>query len=360
MPKDGDSPPPAVEGVQVRLHVEKQTWRADELPVLIAEVRNNGKHNQTLGTDGVTGWEIDVDGTRFAGPFISNFPATLRPGQGRNDIYIYPKAQLGGRAIWMSRQGTGPLALPVGKHSIRVALSPSFPAPDIMSNAVEIEIVGTDAVSTTQPANPPGESSSAKLEFRIAPKPEELKEAELARYLDWLKAGKVGPWWLHEKEWSGQAPPYIWVAISGELTNAAQLVTGEYLGKKYLLVSDWRGRVMVPGEGRDAWGLEKVFATQDSNGRPAVGFELDDRGAELFNALAKANIDNTLAVVIDDQVVSARGHPFRPGQTRHDHRPLHRGGGQGVDQGAASRHARRTVGHDALRSSDRAGGEQRD
>ncbi len=39
--------------------------------------------------------------------------------------------------------------------------------------------------------------------------------------------------------------------------------------------------------------------------QPAVGFVLDDRGAELFSTLTKANINNALAIVVDGKVVSA-------------------------------------------------------
>lgn len=51
-------------------------------------------------------------------------------------------------------------------------------------------------------------------------------------------------------------------------------------------------------------GLQKVYAIQDSNGRPAIGFEFDKRGGELFYELTKGNIGKTLAVIIDGEVVS--------------------------------------------------------
>ena len=46
------------------------------------------------------------------------------------------------------------------------------------------------------------QSRGSKLEFRIAPKSSDLDKAELASYMDWLKAGKVGFWWKdNNKEW---------------------------------------------------------------------------------------------------------------------------------------------------------------
>lgn len=144
----------------------------------------------------------------------------------------------------------------------------------------------------------------SKLEFRVAPKPSDLDKAELASYMNWLKAGKVGFWWKGGRI-AGRMPDHAWLPISGELTNAPQLVTGEHNGQKYVLVSDKLGQTMVPGKGNDAWGLAKVYATKDDFNQPAIGFELDARGAELFAALTKANINNALAMIVDGKVVSA-------------------------------------------------------
>jgi len=147
----------------------------------------------------------------------------------------------------------------------------------------------------------------AKLEFRIAPRPSAMGKAELRSCMDWLKAGRVGFWWKGGRVAgiAGRMPNHAWLPIAGELTNADQLVTGEYKGRKYVLVSDKSGQTMLPGKGKNAWYLAKAYATKGGSGRPAVGFELDARGAELFAALTKANIRNALAIVVDDKVVSA-------------------------------------------------------
>ena len=155
-------------------------------------------------------------------------------------------------------------------------------------------------LSATQPAT---QAAGGKLEFRIAPSPSAMDKAELASCRAWLKAGRVGFWWKGGPI-AGRMPNHAWLPIAGELTNADLLVTGEYEGQKYVLVSDKPGQTMLPGEGKDAWGLAKVYATTDGS-RPAVSFELDDRGAELFAAFTKANIDNALAIVVNGKVVSA-------------------------------------------------------
>ena len=147
----------------------------------------------------------------------------------------------------------------------------------------------------------------AKVEFRIAPRPSAMGKAELRSCMDWLKAGRVGFWWKGGRiaGIAGRLPKHAWLPIAGELTGADQLVTGEYKGRKYVLVSDKPGQIMVLGQGKDAWWLANVYATADNSGSPAVGFELDARGAELFAALTKANIRNALAIVIDGEVISA-------------------------------------------------------
>ena len=146
----------------------------------------------------------------------------------------------------------------------------------------------------------------SRLEFRVAPSPSALDKAELVVYMDRLKAGWVGLWWKNSSgEVAGTIPQYAWLPIWGELTNAPGLVTGEYDGQKYVLVSDKPEQIMVTSQGKDAWGLTKVYSTKDQLNRPTVGFDLDDRGAELFSALTKASVNNALAIVVDGKVISA-------------------------------------------------------
>jgi len=149
--------------------------------------------------------------------------------------------------------------------------------------------------------------AGSRLEFRRAPSASALGRAELKSYMDWLKAGRVGFWWKGGRlaGIAGRMPNHAWLEIAGELTNAGELVTGEYEGRKYVLVSDKPGQTMLPGEGKNAWGLAKVYPTRDGSGRLAVGFVLDNRGAELFATFTKANINRALAIVVDGKVVAA-------------------------------------------------------
>jgi protein involved in polysaccharide export with SLBB domain len=133
----------------------------------------------------------------------------------------------------------------------------------------------------TQPATRPAASGAttqpagSKLEFRIAPTASSLTNEERDSYMDWLKAGKVGFWWKGGRI-RGRMPDHAWLSFAGDMANADNLVTGEYKGQKYVLVSDKPGQTMVPGEGKEAWGLTQVYATTDGMNHPTVGFELDN------------------------------------------------------------------------------------
>lgn len=199
---------------------------------------------------------------------------------------------------------TGPISIrTVGRplSELERAVGAAVNLQGVRNVKVELSIVDNDLASASVPATqPPG----SKLEFRIAPKASDLDKAELSSYTEWLKAGKVGFWWKGGRI-TGRMPDHAWLPMSGELTSAPQLITGEYDGQKYVLVSDKPVQVMVSDEGKDAWGLARVYVTKDPFDQRAIGFELDERGAELFAALTKTNIKNALAVVIDGKVVSA-------------------------------------------------------
>ncbi len=98
---------------------------------------------------------------------------------------------------------------------------------------------------------------------------------------------------------------YQWYSIKEDLRIQPGFIVQEYKGKKYLLFCARQKHSIWPPIGTDrSWGLQKVYAIKDSNGRPAIGFEFDKRGGELFYELTKGNIGKTLAVIIDGEVVS--------------------------------------------------------
>ena len=286
----------AVEGVQVRVRAGKVQWKAGETPTLVADARNLGTL-KLRGSPYLFSYSVQIDGQWFQRTIITASSGSLDFGPGKQFL------DTGIRLIGLEL--TDPtthkaLELKPGKHTVRVAFAADGEKKGVraVSNAVEIEIQPADPKPGTQPAG-------SRLEFRIAPSASSLTNAERNSYMDGLKAGRVGPWWeTGEKQWQGQIPVYMWLAFAGDMANVGNMVMGEYKGQKYVLVSDKPGQTMVTGEGKEAWGLAKAYATTDAMNLPAVGFEMDDRGAELFAAFTKANIGNVVAIVVDGKVIS--------------------------------------------------------
>ncbi len=83
------------------------------------------------------------------------------------------------------------------------------------------------------------------------------------------------------------------------------LVTGEYVGKKYILLCNEPGLTMLQGRGEDRWSLNKAFPDRDDKFRPAVGFQFNRRGASFFGLLTSNHKGKYLAVLLDDEVYSA-------------------------------------------------------
>jgi hypothetical protein len=137
----------AVEGVQVRLVADKVQWKADEWPILRAEIRNEGTRN--LVTDSLGEYaDLEVDGEWFN--VLEHLtadvgPGTLAPGARHDDITI-----LFNRA-WQTGKDKRRLKLAPGKHTVRVAFTAQPTDKDagepirIISNAVEIEILPAEA-----------------------------------------------------------------------------------------------------------------------------------------------------------------------------------------------------------------------
>ena len=130
-----------VEGVQVRLRADKKVWKAGELPIVKADVRNTGQRELYLPYCYFQA-EVEVDGSSYRHTGPSNI---LRPDHGpyvrhREDIEIYLYLR-SWTAVNNLRQE---LRLKPGRNMIRVAF---YAEPDngqrirVVSNPVEIQIL---------------------------------------------------------------------------------------------------------------------------------------------------------------------------------------------------------------------------
>lgn len=83
------------------------------------------------------------------------------------------------------------------------------------------------------------------------------------------------------------------------------LIAAEYRGRIYLLIYDAPGKKLVHDQAGAPWSLQAAFPTQDSLGRPAVGFRLDSAGGIQMGQLTGSNVNRPMAIVLDDEVFSA-------------------------------------------------------
>jgi hypothetical protein len=134
---------PAIEGVQVRLRADKKIWKTGTLPSFKADVRNDGKRDISV-LPGQHGFEVEVDGRwyfRYA-PGYDVPIKKLRPGAHCLDIVISLGREWLDNAARRSPRHPGgwKLALPPGRHVVRVAPVLADSDVRVVSNPVEIEI----------------------------------------------------------------------------------------------------------------------------------------------------------------------------------------------------------------------------
>ncbi len=80
-------------------------------------------------------------------------------------------------------------------------------------------------------------------------------------------------------------------------------VCERYEGEYYILCWDTRGMRLTKAEGD--WRIAKAYQTVDDVGRPAIGFEMDPRGAKLLGELTGPNVGNKMGVLLDEEVYTA-------------------------------------------------------
>ena len=150
-----------VEGVQVRLRAAKAAWAVGEEPLLLADVRNRGKHNLHMWIDQSNEWEVGCDGRWYETNFeTTSFALPLPPGGHQHGVRIALEP------VWRRRLREGRLGarlnLKPGKHRIRAAVRAGFggdayvPPVRAVSDAMEITIV------PAAPARPATKSSTPK------------------------------------------------------------------------------------------------------------------------------------------------------------------------------------------------------
>ncbi|MCA9280019.1 MAG: protein translocase subunit SecD [Phycisphaeraceae bacterium] len=151
------------------------------------------------------------------------------------------------------------------------------------------------------------------LSFRITVDPGELpNEAEIREQLHesgpqfantrdagWYKINRIENWFdsLSESE-NLRADP-----ASFFRSRPPGFVVEEYRGAYYMLCWDVRGKRLTKNEG--TWKVASAFRGIDEIQRPAINFTMNPSGASLLGKLTGANIGKPMAVILDDEVITA-------------------------------------------------------
>jgi len=155
-------------------------------------------------------------------------------------------------------------------------------------------------------------TKAGALEFRIAPISSEamaqenqvvLSATERQKYVKILRdtLDKEGPQGLARR-----TDRYKWFPIRGERKSGYnRVVTSTYGGKKYILLSNYKGKTLLQRRDSDRWALTNAYMTSDSKGLPAVGFSMNEAGARFLHDLTRDNMGEHMAILLDNEVYSA-------------------------------------------------------
>jgi len=118
-----------------------------------------------------------------------------------------------------------------------------------------------------------------------------------ARDARWCKINKLSNWYdsVSGLGFLEANPAAFW--------ESRGLVGERYLGEHWILCWDTRANRLTQDDGD--WRVARAFQTVDEVGRPAIGFQMDERGAIRLGALTSPNIGNRMAVLLDEEVYTA-------------------------------------------------------
>ncbi len=146
------------------------------------------------------------------------------------------------------------------------------------------------------------------LEFRIAPYSPltesrfTISKDELDRYRKMLH--EKGPEAMRKRDM-----PLLWFPIHESPGTPREgfvgLITERYAGKRYLLLYNQPGNVMLQQQDGIGWQLTSAKRGHDRMGRMCINFELDNAGARRMANLTRAHQTHCMAILLDDEVYSA-------------------------------------------------------
>lgn len=119
-----------------------------------------------------------------------------------------------------------------------------------------------------------------------------------ARDARWVKINRIEAWLesVQELEMLDRSPETYFAGRG--------LVAEAYDGDYWVLAWDTPDKRLTQDDDSD-WAVASSFNSMDQSGRPAIGFRMDTRGANLFGSMTGGNIGNKMAVLLDDEVYTA-------------------------------------------------------
>lgn len=83
-----------------------------------------------------------------------------------------------------------------------------------------------------------------------------------------------------------------------------KVVIDKHADKYYVLAYISSGKALTHRPGETEWTLQSASPSRDDQGKPAVAFELDEKGGVRFEAMTRANKGKLLCIFLDDKAVS--------------------------------------------------------
>lgn len=133
------------------------------------------------------------------------------------------------------------------------------------------------------------------LEFRILPTVQTTPARELEDCCDRL--AENGPA-------NAVGEPYVWIEIQRPDTWSGSGIVQDYQEKKYVLCSNRPEDCLLHNKAQPAY-LDKASSTTDHFGLPAVGFTLNEIGADRFYEITSSHSNEPLCILYDGKAASA-------------------------------------------------------
>jgi len=152
-----------------------------------------------------------------------------------------------------------------------------------------VELAGPQRLAELNLKNT-GPADAGMLEFRVAPRAEEIGSGIVERYERALTAGERPP--------DGD---FAWFPSRAVLVGSPGAIIQEREGTTYVLLWNKPPHAILASQD---WGLDRVYKITDATGRPAIGLTLNEKGASLFHDITAANVKRPLAILVDGKVVS--------------------------------------------------------